>query len=471
MSNMSELMKNCPLGNENAACGLHSPETERTDMPVPAVEYCKECSQIVFQCADGHWNRAFARFCTQCGKELKKPATWEMASANPQRTATFSANSEDINFELNSGVVDTPQIGASENLPRMLVIDGLFVLPNPSQSRLEAYTIEDTKNGIQISQKWVIRFNVPLTYGSTPVYQGLHLYSVVSGGIQKTNVIDGKTELINNISGIDAAQIEPLPGCAPLKCDVDGKPTLIAGVKNGFLLFDFANGVGEYIQHSFFKEETEPMSPTLCGNYVVFTSLAEDILSINIGDNYCVPRLSSYEDLSFSAPITLGDLVYFEALSEKGSRLLVSYEPISDKLLNLGDFDSDKDLNKDLDRRHSLFIHPLLTDGERLFLADIPGETVHTYNIHRASFTKDELPTDGDRQLEFTPQRSVVVGEKIYSGRPAGLTILNLGHHFAVSYDALAMGRNDIPMVVAPPIWYGGNLFVLCKDRLVCREL
>ena len=165
MSNMSELMKNCPIENENATCGLHSPETERTDMPGPAVAYCKECSQIAFQCADGHWNRAFARFCTECGKELKKPATWEMASANPQRTATFSANSVDINFELNSGVVDTPQLdtpqlGTSENLPRMLVIDGLFVLPNPGQDRLEAYTIENTKNGIQLNQKWVIQFNV-----------------------------------------------------------------------------------------------------------------------------------------------------------------------------------------------------------------------------------------------------------------------------------------------------------------------
>ena len=198
-----------------------------------------------------------------------------MASGNPQRTATFSADPVETNIKLNSGIVDTPRIETSENLPEMLVIDGIFVLPNPSQNRFEAYTIENTKNGIQLNQKWVIQFNAPLTYGSTLIYHGLHLYSVVSGGIQKTNVISGETELINNINGIDDAQIEPLPGCAPLRCDVNGKSTMIAGVNQGMFLFDFANDACEYIPHNFFDGENGPLPPTLCENYVVFTSLRE----------------------------------------------------------------------------------------------------------------------------------------------------------------------------------------------------
>ena len=380
-----KLMNTCAFKKkENVTCDLPPPENGQTKEYTPVVGYCQQCPQVAFRCSCGHWNRAFARFCTECGEELKKPATWDMASANPQRTATFSANSVDINLELNSGVVDTPQIGTSENLPRMLVIDGLFVLPNPGQDRLEAYTIENTKNGIQLNQKWVIQFNAPLTYGATPVYHGLHLYSVVSKGIQKTNIIDGETELINNISGMDAAQIEPLPGCAPLKCEVNGKPTMIAGVNQGMLLFDFAKDAGEYIQHTFFDEERGPLSPTLCENYVVFTSLAGRILSINIDGNLFEPQSKSYNNLSFSAAVSIGELVYFEAVSQERNRLLVSYAPESKEIKNQGDFDIDEDL----DHRHSLFLHPPLTDGERLFLTDTFGETIYTYHSHHRTLKK-----------------------------------------------------------------------------------
>ena len=74
------------------------------------------------------------------------------------------------------------------------------------KKRFDAYTtVNDSLN-----LRWSIPYNSELTYGSTPIYHGLHLYSVVSGGIQKTSVIDGETELINNINGVDAAQIEPL---------------------------------------------------------------------------------------------------------------------------------------------------------------------------------------------------------------------------------------------------------------------
>ena len=457
-------MNNCPYANESATCDLPPVEGDQDGKQAPTIAYCKQCSQVVFRCTSGHWNRTFARYCTQCSQKLEKPAQWDMASGNPQRTATFSTDSVDVSLGLNSGVVNTPPIETSENLPGILIIDGLFILPNPNENRFEACTIVNTENSIRLHHQWGIDFNTPSTYGSTPIYHGLHLYSVVSRGIQKTNVISGKTELINNISGMDAAQIEPLPGCAPLKCEVNGKPTMIAGVKQGVLLFDFANDTSEYIQHAFFDEATEPMSPTLCGNYVVFTSLAGHILSIDIEDNLFKPQFKSYKNISFSAGVSIGESVYFEAINQERNRLLVSYAPESKKIENRGDFDTDNDL----DRHRSRFIHPPLTDGEKLFLADTFGETVHTYNSHHNSFTRNTLSIKGNLQHVFIPQRSVVVGEKIYSVHQTGLSILNLGYHFFVSYSPLTVMPNDNPMPVAPPIWYGEKLFVLCEDRLIC---
>ena len=67
-------MNVCPYTNESATCRLASPEVDGT------IAYCKQCSQFVFRCASGHWNRAFARYCTQCSKKLKKPAQSDMVS-------------------------------------------------------------------------------------------------------------------------------------------------------------------------------------------------------------------------------------------------------------------------------------------------------------------------------------------------------------------------------------------------------
>ena len=155
-------MNVCPYTNESETCGLASPEVDGT------IAYCQQCSQFAFRCAAGHWNRAYARYCTQCRHKLEKPSQWDMASGNPQRTATFSADSVDINLGLNSGVMDTPPIETSENLPGILVIDGLFVLPNWNENRFEACTIVNTENSIRLHHQWGIDFNTPLTYGSTP---------------------------------------------------------------------------------------------------------------------------------------------------------------------------------------------------------------------------------------------------------------------------------------------------------------
>ena len=229
-------MNVCPYAHESTTCGLLSPEVDGT------IAYCNQCFQFAFRCAAGHWNRAFARYCTHCSQELEKPAQWGMASGNPQRTGILP-QMPSIDEGFGSWVASIPEIESGANLPGLLAIDGLIVVPNPRERKLDAYTIVNDSNQENLNLRWSISFNSELTYGSTPIYHGLHLYSVVSGGIQKTSVIDGETELINNINGVDAAQIEPLPSCAPVKCDVNGNPTMVAGLNRGMLLFNFASEV------------------------------------------------------------------------------------------------------------------------------------------------------------------------------------------------------------------------------------
>lgn len=454
-------MNICPYTNDGTTCGLASPEAAGT------IAYCDKCSQFIFRCAAGHWNRAFARYCTQCSRELEKPAQWDMASANPQRTATFSADSVDINLGLNSGVVDIPPIESNENLPGILAIDGLFILPNPNENRLDAYMIVNTEDGIRLNHQLEIEFNTPLTYGSTPIYHGLHLYSVVSGGIQKTSVIDGKTKLINNINGVDAAQIEPLSRCAPLKCEMNSKPTLIAGVKNGILRFDFTSDVGEYIQHTFFDEATEPMVPALCQTCIVFTSKRGGVFSLNIGTTPNKKRILYLQNRALSAPVSLNDLVYFEVLNDNGMRSLACFDPTSGQLSKAADMDSEPSQN--LEARRALFAHPLLTDGNRLYLSDRSGYVAYTYDSDKGSYPAKQLQDDTGKH-RFIPHQSIVVNNRIYSAHSSGLTVWEFDGSHHVQTHSLSMGNPTTPTPVARPIQYAGKLFILCKDRFICRD-
>lgn len=453
-------MNVCPYTNESATCSLLSSEVEGT------IAYCNQCSQFAFQCDAGHWNRAFARYCTQCRQKLAKPAQWSMASGNVQRTATLPQMQSHDGF--GSWVANIPEIESGENLPGLLAVDGLIVVPNPREKQLDAYTIVNDSNRGKVTPKWSISYNSGLTYGSTPIYHGLHLYSVVPGGIQKTSVIDGETELINNISGIDTDQIEPLPGCAPLKCEVNGKPTLIAGVKSGMLWFDFADDIGEYIQNTFFDEEKGPLSPTLCGRYVVFTSLRGDVFALNIGTNPFKIRCSVPQNRSFSAPVSINGLVYFEALNHRGNRSLRCFDPNSGKLSKAA-VDMDSEPEHGFENRRTLFLHPPVTNGKHLFLSDRYGQSVYTYDSYRgASLGIRRLP-ENDGRYQFAPHRSIVLNGRIYSAHSYGLTILPLGQNNAGQHESLAMGQSTNPTPVARPVRYGDKLFILCRDRLICR--
>ncbi|RKU25047.1 hypothetical protein C6497_16875 [Candidatus Poribacteria bacterium] len=461
-------MKICHIANKGTTCNISVPETEENNKDISQIAYCKQCSHIAFQCSSGHWNVAFARFCTQCGQELQKPRNWEMASANPQRTATQPDNSKvslDIKNGFGSWAAGIPEIEPHEDLPKLLAFDGLIVIPNTNSKSLDAYSIVNPENNRHLKQQWSIELNTPLTQGSTPIYHGLHLYTVVSGGIQKTNVLDGKTEFVN-IKGtpIDASQIEPLPGCAPLKCNIKGSSKMVAGLKQGVLVLDLNSYDGVYIEKSSFVKENRMMAPTLCGIHVVFTSQSGQIFTLNIGEKPYKSRLSTWQGILFSTPITLGNLVYFEALYINGKRKLISYEPKSDNLLKVADLESDQDFK----RRRSLFFHPTLADGERIFLSDSYGETVYTYYINKRRMILNRLTVNGPYKPVFAPHRSVVMNNRIFSAHQFGFTILDLNLDYQVSHQSLAMGQNNNPFPLSPPIQYGQNLFLLCRERVVC---
>ena len=461
-------MNTCPYKvKENVTCDLPPPEIGRTQEDTPTVGYCQQCSQIAFRCASGHWNRAFARFCTQCPEKLKKPANWDMASANPQRTGllpqTPSVDQLDINYGPGSWAAGIPEIEPREDLPKLLAIDGLIVIPNPGNNSLDVYTIVKPENDRHLKLQWSIGFNTPLTQGSTPIYHGLHLYTVISGGIQKTNVLNGKTELIN-VDSIDASKIKPIPMCAPLKFSIGSRPTMVAGLDQGMLLLDLDTYKANYIEDVFFEEKNGPLSPVLCGSHIVFTSIQGKIFTLNIGENSRPQRSRAFSNICFSAPVTLGSLVYFEVLDKNGKRAIVSYDPVSDQ----PSVEVDLDTDDDLDRRLSFYIHPGLTDGRKLFVADRYAQPF--YKSQTDQNILGNLNTNGSDQHSLIPYRSVVVDNRIYSAHDTGLSVFSQDQYSVVSGRSLAMGWNHNPLPITPPIQFGNELFILCQDRLVCLD-
>ena len=455
-------MNVCPYANESATCDLPPAEVDQGS----TIAYCQQCSEIVFRCASGHWNRAFASYCTQCSQKLEKPEQWRMASANPQRTATLShtPSVDSLNQDCGFGtwVVNTPEIKNNESLPGLLAIDGLIVVPNPAEDSLDAYTIANTSDQRSPSLKWSIAFNKKLTYGSTPIYHGLHLFYVVSGGIQRKPVLDGDVVPVE-IKNVDATQIEPASGCAPLKCDIGGKPTMVVGLEQGVLLVDLTNNNANYITHKFFSEN-KVTSPTQCGEHIIFTAQRGGVLSLNTR-SYKIRYLPPKET-SFSAPVSLSGLVYFEALSNSGKRSLARFNPSSGQLSKATDLDSEPMQN--LEAHRSLFIHPPLTGGKQLFLSDRFGQVVYTYTDR--GFLSENRLSNNDGPHRFVPHQSIVVGNRIYVAHSAGLTVLELAQNYVERYQSLAMGLPTAPTPVARPIRYGDKLFILCKERLICRD-
>ena len=462
-------MNNCPYANESATCDLPPAEADQGGKQAPTITYCEQCSQVVFRCTSGHWNRAFARYCTQCGQKLEKPAQWDMASANAQRTATLpqtdSVDLLDRNYGFHSWAANVPEIEIDYALPGLIAIDGLVIVPNPRDKKLDAYTIAKPSNQKNLSLKWSISLNDLLTYGTTPIYHELQLFYLVSGGILRQSIFGGEAKPVE-LNNVDAAAIEPIPTCTPLKCDVNGKPTIVVGLEQGMLLFDFTNNDGNYIKHKFFSENTV-MSPTQCGEHIVFTALQGQIFSLNTGIRPYTAQLKGFGGLSFSAPVSLGENVYFEELRDNGDRRLTRFDPSSGQLTKAVDMDNEPEHS--LEMRRSFFMHPPLTDGKQVFLSDRYGKVVYTYDIKNGSLPEKRLSKNDSRQM-FVPHKSIVVSNRIYSAHSSGLTVLEFGLNQNVQYQSLAMGLPTAPSPVARPIRYGDKLFILCKDRLICRD-
>ena len=129
-----------------------------------------------------------------------------------------------------------------------------------------------------------------------------------------------------------------------LKCDVDGKPTMVVGLNQGMLLFNLAKRRRtKYIKNDFFDEpQTNRCLQRFAGPYIVFTSKREGVFSLNIG----IRPFTRYDTVppkktSFSAPVSLNGLVYFEALSDSGKRSLARFNPISGQLSKVKDLDNE----------------------------------------------------------------------------------------------------------------------------------
>ena len=456
-------MNVCPYANERTTCDLPVAEIDQGGK----IAYCKQCSEIAFRCASGHWNRAFAHYCTQCRQKLEKPAVWGMVSGNPQRTATLpkmtSIDSLNRDYGFNTGVVIT-EIHNDGDLPGLLAIDGLIIVPNTDEKRLDAYTIANSPEQKSLSLKWSIAFNEKIGYRSTPIYHGLHLYYVVSSRIMKQLIVGGEAIPVE-MSNVDAVQIQPIPRSAPLKCYVNKIPIMVVGLEQGMLLLDLRNNNGNYIAHDFFVKNTV-MSPAQCGEYIVFTSLQGQIFSFKTGEKFST-QLKGYGNLSFSAPVSIGEKVYFEALSDSCHRSLACFDPSAGKLTKATDLDNDSESN--CENRRTLFTHPPLTDGKRLFVSDRYGKQVYIYDSEGDYSSKRGLPQN-DVQYMFAPHLSIVVSNRIYSATSHGLTILELGQSNADRHQSLAMGMPTAPTPVARPIRYGDKLFILCKDRLICLD-
>ena len=450
-------MNVCPYMNESATCNLLSPEVART------TAYCDKCSQFAFRCTEGHWNRAFARYCTQCPQELKKPANWDMASANPQHTATHpnSYSQETFIDDFSSWNCGTPTIENTNNLPEPLVVDGHIILPNSSDSSLNAYTIIKRDQKWTLKPEWKIKFDIPLTYSATPVYHGLHIYYVMSGGLQKTHIFKGEMSSVE-IRNVDIQKIESAPECAPVKCDVSGNPTMIVGLKQGLLLYDLVSGNGENIKHRFFDENEDPMSPVLCDNYIIFTSKQGGIFSLNLDTKK--RRYGPPKGASFSAPVSVNGKVYFEKIDENGLRSLIRFDPHTGTLSTAMDLDIEP--IDSIGARVALYKHPPVTDRRLLFLTDKFKQTLYIYDTDRDSNYTRDLQSDGDSR--FVPHLSTAANNKIYSAHSYGLTVIEPTRNYNIRHDVLVSGTSTTPRPVTRPIQYSNKLFVLCKEHLVC---
>ena len=129
----------------------------------------------------------------------------------------------------------------------------------------------------------------------------------------------------------------------------------------------------------------------------------------------------------------------------------------------------DNEPEHSFENRHSLFTHPPLTNGRRVFLSDRYGQSVYIYDSVTGGLPPRQLQ-NGAEQNRFIPHQSIVINNRIYTAHSSGLTIWQPNQNWHGQTYSLATGHPTNPTPVGHPIRYGDKLFILCKDRLICRD-
>ena len=148
-------------------------------------------------------------------------------------------------------------------------------------------------------------------------------------------------------------------------------------------------------------------------------------------------------------------------------RTLARFAPTSGQLSKVADMD--REPIQDLEARCALFTHPPLTGGTLLYLSDRSGYVVYTYDSSKGFLSEKQLP-DGPEKHRFIPHQSIIANNRIYSAHRSGLTVMGLELNRSLQTHLLTMTELASPEPVAKPISYGCKLYILCKDRLICRD-
>jgi len=463
-------MNECPYSPDHL---IDDKKLNQAASPRPlAVGYCSECSHIAFLCSSCQsWNRAFARYCVQCGKRLAtKPEAWAMAYANEERTSSLELKGTDeldARFGFSNWSV---KLGSGRksygNVPSLLAVDGLIIYPNLFDNRLE---IRNIVTNADRTPKWDIPFNQTLSCSATPVYYGLHLYYVVRGHIMRKSLFDGNTQFAFPGDATPHNAIIPVSGCAPLAFALklpayeESAPLALFVLQERLLFLDLKFGRAAWQSHGIPIPQDAPRTPVICNGRVVLTSEQGRIFELDI--NHSPPKsiLIESDGHSFSAPVVINNLVYFEVVEkETGVRKIGCYHSGEGKV-------SYKHLNdekiSDLDKYQSILNHPPLTNGNHLVFSDRFGEKIYLY----VNEIVDSHELSSDEIGRLVPHQSIAIGNRIYSASRYGLTIFELTSKRSNTRSLTHIGTRPRP--IARPIRYADRLFVLCEDRLVCLNI
>ena len=432
----------------------------------------KQPNSLVFPCNTcGTSNRSFAIHCTQCGQLLRKPENWSMAHMNSQRLPTLR---KIIALPTHYGFCDTPiSLTNGKNsdtipgglLPSMLTADSFLIFPNPYTKCLQVHNVVDpTRPKIR---EIPIQFELGLA--QTPVFWGGHLYYAKPGGIFSVSLIDVHKSP-TDLRGGDA--INPVPGCAPIGASLaEGRPLIVFGLSKSILLYSpFANPSCREIPYDIHPPD-RIRSPVYFLGHLVFTTERGKLLDLDLSTGK-PPTPYDSKQYFYSAPVVANGQICFEAVDNTGARHVGRYRPgegspVFQPLIA----NESRGAERYPKYPDDFLAVPPLSDGTRLILSDLFGETLYLYTVstypHDGGIQLRQLPPDVPGQV--TPPRSVIIQGTIYATSLSGITIYNLNTDQISVQPLLVKSTRDEP--ISSPICYGDKLFVLCKRNLFCIQI